>query len=151
MITVSNQRPQQYVKRKTANEAVNASTTLQNDDHLSFPIAANETWLVECVLHATFSAAGGLKVALNGPAGATIRTSAVINSDGIVPAHGSNATLAGEIVLSPALATAGLVQIKAIITSSSTPGTVNLQFAQNASDGTDTVLLANSYLKAVKL
>lgn len=33
------------VKRKTADESVTSSVTLQDDDHLSFPIAANEEWV----------------------------------------------------------------------------------------------------------
>ena len=151
MIQVTNQRASQYMRRKTADESVTSSTTLQNDDHLTFPIAANETWIVECTLHTTFAAAGGLKIAMNGPSGATIRTSAVMDSNGIVPAHGSSGSLAGAIALSPAGATSGLVAVKCIIVNGSTAGNVNLQFAQNVSDVTATTVLANSYLQAVKL
>ena len=38
------------VIRKSADETVNNSTTLQDDDELLFPIAANEVWYFEFFL-----------------------------------------------------------------------------------------------------
>lgn len=151
MVNVSNQRAPQYTKRKTADESVAASTTLQDDDHLTFPIAANETWVCEWTLHTAFVAAAGIKVAVNGPSGATIRTSASITPNGIVPAFGSTTTLGAAIALAPALADGGIVKVHATITASSTPGTVALRFAQNTSDAGNTTVLAGSILQAVKL
>ena len=58
---------------KTADEVVNNSTTLQNDDHMFFPIDANER--VAFLLHLTHvgGSTADLKVNFAGPSGVNIR------------------------------------------------------------------------------
>ncbi|MBL0311054.1 MAG: collagen-like protein, partial [Bacteroidetes bacterium] len=58
--------------RKTADESVTSSTSLQDDNHLQFAIGANETWDVSFVLRFTASSGGDIKFALVLPSGATM-------------------------------------------------------------------------------
>lgn len=60
---------------KAADEAVISDTTLQNDDHLFFAVAANEVWEFFMLIRATRAVGGArnLKYAFAVPAGATIK------------------------------------------------------------------------------
>lgn len=124
----------QYV-RKTANEVVSGSTTLQNDDHLSMALAANTTWEFEVYLHTNSpSDAQDIKVAFTGPAGVTIRWGGIglgttaSSSPGVAHfpsdiAGGSNAfgvTSSWNVIL-----------LKGIVQLGGTAGTFQLQWAQN--------------------
>jgi hypothetical protein len=62
------------VVRKTANETVSWSASLQNDDHLTFNIGANETWVVTYHIIATTQSASAtpdFKFGFAVPSGAT--------------------------------------------------------------------------------
>lgn len=143
--------PTRVIARKASDESVTSSTTLQNDNDLLFAIGANETWTVDFLIHATFSAVGQAKVAVNAPSGATVRTSATLVPDAIVPGFGSSGSIAGAISLVSALAVAGAIRITATIVNGATAGNVTLQWAQNVSDGTATTFLANSSMVANKI
>src|SRR5688500_3520087 len=65
-------RASHVVNRRPANDTVNTSTALQDDAHLTFPIGANEVWVVEFRLFVSSvnSSNPDLKVAITAPAGA---------------------------------------------------------------------------------
>ena len=52
---------------KTADETVNNSTTLQDDDHISLSVLANEVWAFHMVLHSSSDATPDIKVGWSVP------------------------------------------------------------------------------------
>lgn len=139
--------------RKTADESVTSSTTLQNDDHLFFSVAANEIWAVKFVLLYTGATAGDFKVNVTVPSGATYRL-------GI---HGLQETAAGATTFQTSTLTEGsgsyvfgcsgasaLGILDGTVEIGANAGTIQLQFAQGTSSGTATTLFAKSYVSGLK-
>src|SRR3990167_11402530 len=64
---------QAIVKRKTADESVTSSTTLQDDDHLTFSIGASEEWVGSIFLSVGAAlSTTGIKIAITVPTAATL-------------------------------------------------------------------------------
>lgn len=138
--------------RKSADESVTSSTTLQNDDQLTFSIGANETYIVHITMNATMvtGGAGSIKYTLTAPSGATCNTSA-IGADG---SGTSGEILNGSCGTTGAYGgsgTSSVENIDATITTGATSGSVTLQWAQNTSNGTATRVKAGSSLVAYKV
>ncbi len=135
--------------RKLADENVVSSTTLQNDDHLAFPIAANETWSFSGWLIVT-SASGtpDLRLAFTVPAGATLRWSGF--GDGNTGADHEVIVTSGFVDVFQV--TGGSwrdwVQVRGIVVNGANAGTVQMQWAQNVSNGSAMTIQAGSYLQA---
>ncbi len=136
--------------RKTADESVTSSTTLQNDDQLTFSIGANETYIYHIIMNATMASAGSIKYTVTAPSGATCSTSS----------FGIDSTGSGGELLNAGCGTSGFYggtgttsyeTIDGTVTTGATPGTVTLQWAQNSSNGTATVVKAGSQLVAYKV
>lgn len=144
------------VVRKTANETVTSSTTLQDDDHLTFSIAANEVWTVLAVLYVTGAEAGDIKIAWNVPAGAAghhgIIGIGVDNTAGVESAAtsafgaGSDLTVAQNSGIDSSSRNTLLATV--CVVNGATAGAVTLQWAQRASSASSTFIVANSYLLA---
>lgn len=66
-VTTANQR----LLVKSANESVINSITLQDDNELFFPIAANDTWVGEVSISYTAIVGSDIRVAIAAPSGAT--------------------------------------------------------------------------------
>lgn len=141
--------------RKTADESVTSSTTLQNDTHLLFAVAANEVWLFEAFLAVEGSDAGDFKLAFKVPSGATliwaahgVRTGATTATDDInaivIEVDDSPATYG-----SAAASDVGIF-VKGTIVNGANAGDLQLRWAQATSDGTPTKVLANSWLKGFR-
>lgn len=137
--------------RKTADESVTSSTTLQNDDHLFFPVGASETWIFDMFLSPYGSSSGDIKFAFTVPAGATIKWSML----------GTNSNAGSSVYMQttggaslPFQLFGGLpaemCMIRGIVTTAGTAGTLQLQWAQNTSNATATSVQADSYLQASK-
>jgi len=142
------------VVRKTADESVTSSTTLQDDDHLLFAVGANEIWSVTAYLRVDGATAGDFKAAFSAPAaaagwqavigpgtGATTFEDAATNNQaatlGTAPSAGMLG--AGNFVL---------VQVIGLIVNGANAGNVVLQWAQRASSATATRIMTNSFLVA---
>lgn len=141
------------VARKSADESVTSSTALQDDDHLVFAIGANEKAAADFHLYVNPSAPpGGLKVAITVPSGATLLVMAVaVATGGATPSFGAGETTTSGAALSMAgSGNLSQVHLHVIVINGSTPGNVQLQWAQSTSDVTATTLKANSYLVATK-
>jgi hypothetical protein len=140
------------------------STTLQDITGLSFAIAANEVWFVEAYLMGTNGAAGatadwkfgwtvpasctadwgGLQVAGATIAGWGVSTAAT--GGAAILAVGSTFSIGGVNSARQAFSVGG------IFTNSSTPGTVQLQFAQNTQTNENTIIRQlNSFLRVTRL
>ena len=142
------------VVRKTADETVNNSVALQDDDHLSFAIGANETWVGQVVIFYLGNATADLKTALTIPAGASIMVTSISarTSDEVVVAGGKATPVSGSdfaIGASATLHFAALLHFS--IANAGTAGTVQLQWAQNVATVADTTVKAGSHILARKV
>lgn len=136
------------VKYKAANESVNNSTTLQDDDHLQFPIGANEIWVVELGMHYNSGTTPDLKIEVSGPA-------TMFGRIGVLGLNGSLAAIAASVTESIAVpiggqggGTDGFVLGKGVFENGGTPGTLRLRWAQNTADASNTIMYLHSWLIA---
>lgn len=141
--------------RKTSDETVNNSTTLQNDDQLLIALPTAGTFGFRCILYYDSSTTGDFKAAFTMPAGATMLWG------GIGPATGaSNTTGDGQFGTATASGTAVayggagtgtantvILRIDGEITMGGTSGNLQLQWAQNTLDATNTVVRTRSRLE----
>jgi hypothetical protein len=138
--------------RKTANQSVTSSTTVANDTHLTFAVAANEVWMFSLYLGLSFLSGANLKATMNGPSGATILWSFTPNlmlDTGFAPIGPPGKGL-GVTDITYADATATTVGISGVIVNGSTAGSCTLQWAQGTSSGSASTIKINSYLVAIK-
>lgn len=130
---------------KSADETVTSSTVLQNDDHLFVSVAANTTYLLELVFVFNANASGDLKTTFTVPASTT----------GTLLATSDAGTSAGVSMTSTAVwdGTGADEQGRmwGRVVTSSTSGTVRLQWAQNASFGTGTIIRNGSFLRITRI
>lgn len=142
--------------RKTAAESVTSSIAVQDDDHLTLAVAANEVWEIQLVLvFETGAAAGDAKTNVSIPAGASIKGMATGLTE---PATGTSnvqllAVTSGgdEFVWGTSPSFYSVVKYQATVVVGATAGNVKLRWAQGTSSATATVLSANSYLIARKV
>lgn len=128
------------VVRKTADETVNNSDALQNDDDLLFAMTASTTYEIELLLLISSNATADFKMAFTLPAGADMIW--------FLPA---TATLASEGSTAEGISITGTTVegylIRGIVRCDTTAGNLQLQWAQNTATVVDTIVYANSALK----
>ena len=138
---------------KSADESVTNSTTLQDDDHLLFPVGANETWNFEAALFVDGNS-GHIKYAIDVPSGTLkidIRQWAgtgVGNTPHEIVTVDNTATTTSFDINNTGTSSA---YINGLVTSGGTGGSVIIRWAQRSSNGTPTYVRQNSYLKATRL
>lgn len=132
-----------FVLRKTANETVNTSATLQNDDDLYFYMNASEVWVFE--LHAGMNSGStpNFKWAWTLQSGGAGTASYLDTAAGNGPLWDTDITSASAIGGQGAAAS---FHVWGVIVNSSTAGLQRIQWAQNTSDASDTILLAGTYM-----
>ena len=140
------------VAYKTANESVTSSTTLQNDDHLLFAVAANEVWVARFYLIGNAATTGDVKIAWTVPAGATLLWNAHGLGEGVTSIEGAH-KFAGSSSSGAAQTFGGSgftfgIHGSIYVANGSTAGNVQLQWAQGTSSGTATTMFAGSHLVA---
>lgn len=130
--------------RKLADETVNNSSTLQDDDELQFSIGPGEAWEVELALVVTFvTALPDIKLSVVGPSGAT-------GHFGSFRSATEQAALGSSVTLNTSAGTE-VHQVKATILGGATAGLVKLQWAQGTPTAENTVVKAGSVLKATRI
>lgn len=139
------------LKRKTANESVVNSTTLQDDDHLFIAMAANEVWVWECVLIVSSVAADDIKIAFTAPGGASIEWAAVNGIDtGFDPSDTTaDAVSTRTTSTSRSYGTTGfnhLLVLRGHVANGATSGNLQLQWAQNSASATGSTVVSGSHL-----
>lgn len=146
--------------RKTADESVTSSTTLQDDNHFTFPVNANEVVLVEGLIVATGHSDGDVKIALLAPAGTTGRfaglgpAAAVTNVGATTMSSAAITDFTTPDTLTFGVVTASsatAIQVRALLVIGGTAGVVKLQWAQDASNGTATIVETDSYLTCTRV
>ncbi|MDX1766317.1 MAG: hypothetical protein R3313_05195, partial [Candidatus Saccharimonadales bacterium] len=137
-------------KAKTADETVTNSTTLQNDDHLSFPVGANETWIYFVYINPDGPANVDIKYDWSVPSGTTCESTAVsITGGGVTFGNLACATATGGMPTSNDVNTEHL--IFGTINSGATSGTAQLRWAQFAARTTGTTVKSGSWLQAYRV
>lgn len=130
---------------KATLETVTSSTTLQNDDELTFSIAANERWRGAITFPLNANSSGGFKFDITAPSGAT----------GNCAMFGNNSyTVAWHAIGTGGGATANAINVPITITfdvtNSTNAGSITLRWAQNASFGSGTTVGNGAVLIAVR-
>jgi len=144
LVTKAYVDPQGLITVKTADQSVTSSTTLVNVTDLLVTGVAGEKFLIEWHLFVDSAAAPDLKLQCTVGSGTLVGGSSSV-SNGVVTsvAFGTSAAMASanwpmHVVYKTAL-------------SITVAGTLNLQFAQNTSNGTPTTILAGSYMKVLQI
>ena len=132
---------------KAANETVNGSAALQDDDNLTFAIGPNETWSYSFKIHAISQAAPDIQFAVGAPVGATCRYAYEDSENAITAAQfGCGATtglIAGDGLNN-------LYEVTGTVQNGATAGNVTLRWAQNTANASNTIVYAGSYVQAVR-
>lgn len=140
-------------KIKTADETVNGSASLQNDNDLSFSIGANETWQFTLMFKMTTASTPGFKWLFTVPSGATARGNANVTTGttGIYGLSSADIDLTTGGGSTGAGSANNLYIVSGYVANSSTPGTVRLQWAQQTSNASDTIVKRGSTLTAIRV
>lgn len=145
-------------KYKTADESVNNSTVLQNDDHLSFAIAASEVWAFSMFLYFTIASGDpGMKFAFTVPASCTGWYHLVGNHatsiDGLNTTSGQmgHASIATSRSWAMTGITDHLAVIRGVIINGANAGTIQFQWAQNTGVASNLTLKLGSYMDLKRL
>jgi hypothetical protein len=134
----------QVLARKTADESLSSSTTLQDDDALAWTVRASGIYRLDLWLLYISGTTPDLKIGWSYPAGCTMKWGWLGNdtSLSVINAAGYDQTS------TPALGGSSLdlwARIHAVVTVSATAGTLTLKWAQNTSDGGTTTVRAGSH------
>lgn len=140
-------------RRKTVDESVTSSVTLQNDDTFFIAINANEVWTIEAHLFVSGNTSGDIQWAFNVPSGATgwntglriIATATSTNDNGAWSAI-EDLTDTGFRASGTVTGTPVHIQVNAIVINSSNAGNIQFRWAQNTSNATATTIEAGSYM-----
>lgn len=137
-------------KFKTGDESLPSSTAYQDDDHLVVPVEANRDYIVEALLLFTGDPAADAKWQFTLPAGSVMSwgTFTVDSAAAIATTGASNSgSPAGNVVTGVAgTGTFRATFIRGTLEVGGTPGNLTLQWAQNVSNATATVLRRGSHL-----
>ena len=140
--------------RKTADETVNNSSTLQNDDTLLYALAASEVVTFVCSVHYDGATTPDIQFAFTVPAAATLRWGvAGAFEDTAANNVNTGVTVSGTSI---AVATAGAgsaehLLLVGVVANGANAGNLQLQWAQNTATASDTIVRANSFLMIVRV
>jgi hypothetical protein len=137
---------------KPADESLVSSTTLQDDDNISFAVLNGDTWIFDLLLIVSGSTSGDIKLAFTVPGGSTLRWGAIGENISILSSSPdwnvvstSGASLSFDIQSGPTY-----IRVRGAVIAGG-DGNVQLQWAQNSSNATATVVQQLSLLQASKL
>ncbi len=134
------------VVRKTANQTVNNSDTMQDDDHLVFTVGADEFWVFYVFIVIDGRQASDFKAQFSVPSGGSY--GCLTN-----PIDATYEALQTGVMIWQFAANFanGALFIRGFYLGGGTAGSVRLQWAQNTAVEEDTILKTNSYIQAIKL
>lgn len=134
---------------KTADETKNNDTTLALDDELFFTSEANGTYVIQAVLRVTGDAVPDMKIRTSGPTGSTgKRTSGTWAST--AGAATSDISAVSGITLSGVTAPK-VISFWVYMVTSTTTGSIGIEWAQNTSDAADSTMQKGSFIKYLKV
>lgn len=129
--------------RKTADETINNSAALQNDDHLFVSLEADAVYAHFTNLTYQSNSTPGFQMDYTLPAGATMAGNTYgVGGSGASFQHGSMTT--SIVGVTGTGGNTGL-RIWGLIIMSSTAGTGRIRWAQNTANASDTIVRSGSY------
>ena len=136
---------------KSADESVTSSATLQNDDELVRTVLANTSYTFEVYLAYLAGTTGDFKAAITFPSGGSLYAAVTRDLTGSAPELGGGLLTSGTAVAGGGLGTSIIMfqHWKGAFLNGGTEGPFQVQFAQNASNGTATTLKAGSFLRLI--
>lgn len=138
--------PKQRMAVKAADETVNNSAVLQNDDELLIAVEASRNYSVLLVMKYNTGLTPDLKIAFAVPTGATISGVFVeVTGTSTVSTRG-NLDIAANAVELNGHANDGLIFLFAHLIVGVTAGNLQLQWAQNTADVSNSIVRAGSIL-----
>jgi hypothetical protein len=143
------------IARKTADQSVTSSTVLVDCTTLGLPVAANEVWQCDWSVVYQAGTTGDLKLGFTFPTAGEV----IFDAQAWPDSGGTLNLSTFYATTSPTTARTFFgdganrhtLGIRGIYVNGANAGTVQLQFAQNTSDGSATTTKANSTLWAVRL
>lgn len=137
------------VVRKPSDETVNNSATLQDDDDLKFAVGANEDWIFELFLAFQSSTVADIALGFTIPNGAAILwgLSRDLNFGDSGPIYSISTSGSGSVPIHGTGANVG-VHLMGTVINEAAADDLQLRWAQNTAEATDTIIRANSWLKA---
>lgn len=126
--------------RKATTETVNNSTTLQNDDELLASLAANEIVFFEVRLRINSSPTPDIKFAFTVPTGATLGWGEY--STGTSPEESTS----GDPQVFTTSGSDEMLQLSGYVANGANTGNLQLQWAQQTANASDTNVYANSIM-----
>jgi hypothetical protein len=134
---------------KTANQSRVSTATLADDDTLKFAVAANTKYRFKVVVFFDTGATGDFKYALSCPASPSLVR---VQRDHILPGATTRVVAVDQACTASTAAAGtgtngGFVSMEGVFHNGANAGTVAFQWAQNTSDGTNTTVLAGSFIE----
>lgn len=142
------------VKRKTADESVSSSTTLQSDNHLTMAVGANEEYVGTFEIFAGDAlTTTGCKVAIQVPTGSTLRVAAVkLDNVAFVYHQQTTTSDAGlDFTTAQTVGTTALYRISVWVLVGGTAGSITLRWAQSTSSATALTFKRGSFMSMTKV
>jgi len=147
--------------RKTADEIVNNSTSLQNDDHLVLAVAADSVYIVEAFLIYRANVSADFKLAFTWPASATMSFGSIggdLDAGGgdnnTVKLQARQRATSGSTTLTYASIGTGSetsLRVTGLLITGATAGNLQLKWAQNTAHASDAILMEDSWLSLRKV
>jgi hypothetical protein len=137
-------------KRKTADESVTSSTVLQDDDHLTHAIGANEEWVDDYFIDGGGAlSTAGVKVAITVPSGATMNATVTVSGPGTIST--ARGTTSGTAIFATTASNDSDIRVSLWVLNGATPGNVTLQWAQNSSNVSAITFRKGSHMQATRV
>lgn len=144
----------QYYKAKGADETTNTDTTLSDDSELSFDVSANATYKFRFTIFYDTPTAADFKYEITCPASPTLVS---ITTTAIAPGATSETITResscsfGPNTITETSGTDGYLVIDGVIQNGANAGSVDFQWAQNTSNGSDTTVYKGSLVEYVPI
>ena len=136
---------------KSSDETVNNSNALQNDDDLLFAIGANEDWIFQFSIFCISGTTPDTKFAITVPAAGTFLIWGIGQArvtDAALITYAIAQTVSGTALVIGGIAANLQVVITGAVSNGANAGNVQLQWAQQVANASDTKVLAGSSLTA---
>ena len=135
---------------RTTDNSITSNTTVTSDSQLTFPMLANTKYSIKVRLFVN-PGLGGIKIGSTGPSGLTRFIQSGFYNTGVATTTILTANYTASYPLALGFANTGnnpwFFDITIFIANGPTAGTYALQFAQNSSSTTATVIYAGSFLE----
>jgi len=136
---------------KVADETVNNSDVLQDDDELFFSVGANENYGVRLVLLENSAANADIKIKFEVPVAATFSFAGSYRDAGNTDRAFGTYEAANTLDLSGAAGDRCPIVLEGVYRGGANAGTFQLTWAQNTAQASDTKVLAGSYFWITRL